>query len=245
MHCKHLGADQYTFGSVLYLLVYFIMGGTQQDNLDKIWKHIQGYYSSHKHLTRYTAMKLTMFKKPKDEGPKLRGKAAQVKSFCEPCLSAWLKFSGATNASGGTADAMLCNITTLLRANCKIEQLMSNNKFKYAFSKDDATTLKQAMFSMLQLQTTVAHHYATVEKIKVFTVTTKSHFLAHLALQAHVINPAVCWCYKGEDFMQCMRTLTENCIRGNSVTTVSHKIASHYRLALHFEALRIVQYTDY
>ena len=218
------------------------MGGTQQDNLDKIWKHILEYYSVHKHLTRYSAIKLSMFKKPKEEAPKLRGKAAQVKSFCEPCLSAWLKFSGATS---GTADAMLCNITTLLRANCTVEQLMTKNKCNYAFSKDDAFTMKQAMFSMLQLQSILAHHYATVKQIKVFTVTTKSHFLAHLALQAHVLNPAVCWCYKGEDFMQCMRTMTENCIKGNSVTNVSQKIASHYRVALHLEALRIVQYTDY
>ena len=156
MHCKHLGADKYVFGSVLDPLVYFIMGGTQQENLDKIWKHILEYYSIHKGLTRYTAMK--MFKKPKDEGPKLRGKAAQVKSFCEPCLSAWLKFSG------GTADAMLSNITTLLRANCKIEQLMTKNKFNYAFRKPDAEALKQSMFSMLQLQSVCEHHYATVKK---------------------------------------------------------------------------------
>ena len=140
------------------------MGGTRQENLDKIWKHILEYCSTHKGLTRYTAMQLTMFRKPKDEVPKLRGKAAQVKSFCEPCLSAWLKFSGATNTSGGTADAVLCNITTLLRANCKIEQLMTKNKFKYAFSKVGAETLKQAMFSMLQLQSVCAHHYATVKK---------------------------------------------------------------------------------
>ena len=98
------------------------MGGTHQQNLDRIWNHILQYYSMHKHLTRYTAMKLTMFKKPEDEGPKLRGKAAQVKSFSEPCLSAWLKLSG------GTADATNSNITTLLRANCKIEQLMTKKQ---------------------------------------------------------------------------------------------------------------------
>ena len=113
--------------------------------------------------------------------------------------------------------------------------MIHNHKYSYAFPKEDAVTFKQLTFSMLQLQADLAHHYATVAGMKMFTITQKSHFQAHLALTCDTVNPAAVWCYKGEDYMHVMRVLTENCVKGNSAVQVSHKLAEHYRLALHLE----------
>ena len=37
LHIKHLGVDQYFLGSLLTLMVYYMMTGTPQENLDVIW----------------------------------------------------------------------------------------------------------------------------------------------------------------------------------------------------------------
>ncbi len=44
MHTKHLGTDQYFYGSVLYMLVFMIMRGTVQENLDCIFQHLCKYW---------------------------------------------------------------------------------------------------------------------------------------------------------------------------------------------------------
>ena len=48
MHAKHLGADQYIFGSVLYYLVYIHMPGSAIQNLQIIWKWMLAYYKKTK-----------------------------------------------------------------------------------------------------------------------------------------------------------------------------------------------------
>ena len=43
MHCKHLGADQYFYGSVLCWLCRFVMRGSPKENLDALFDHIHKY----------------------------------------------------------------------------------------------------------------------------------------------------------------------------------------------------------
>ena len=38
MHSKHMGVDMYFVASVLMLLVYHMLPGTAQQNLDAVWK---------------------------------------------------------------------------------------------------------------------------------------------------------------------------------------------------------------
>ena len=227
MHCKHLGADQYVYGSVLWILVYKVLTLSAEENLKNLWDKVVKFYIDQKVPSRYTAMKITMFIKTSDPGPKLRGKAAQVKDFGKPLLHVWQHFS---NQHTPHRD----KITVLLKATVQQEDLLHQYKYTYALPTGAAYTFKQLVFSMLQLQADLAHSYA-IAGVKLFTMTQKSHFLAHLALTCDKVNPSVVWCYKGEDYMHVMRVLTENCVKGNSALQVSHKIAEHYRLALHFE----------
>ena len=46
MHCKHLGTDQYYYGSVLKLLTHHIMTGTRAENLDAVWGELCAAYTA-------------------------------------------------------------------------------------------------------------------------------------------------------------------------------------------------------
>ena len=146
MHCKHLGADQYIYGSILWLLVYTVLGGSPEDNLVSIWDDIVEFYKSKGIPSRYTAMKISMFIKPNDAGPKLRGKAAQVKDFAKPMLFVWEKFAKKTTPN-------MQKITVLLKANVKLEELLHDNKYNYAFPANVEYTFKQLVFSFLAEET--------------------------------------------------------------------------------------------
>ncbi len=75
MHLKYLGCDQQMFGSVFILLVYDVLPGTPQANLDECWEFIQDYYKAHNTAYQYQYLnKLTMFVR-KTGYTKLRGKS--------------------------------------------------------------------------------------------------------------------------------------------------------------------------
>ena len=40
-HCKHLGADCYSYGSVLAFLVYHVMEGSPESNMELLWEDIK------------------------------------------------------------------------------------------------------------------------------------------------------------------------------------------------------------
>ena len=44
MHCKHLGIDKPLLGSVLYVLIHFVILGDVDENLQEVWDDIQECY---------------------------------------------------------------------------------------------------------------------------------------------------------------------------------------------------------
>ena len=44
MHCKHLGVNQYFFGSMLYYICYDVLPGSAAVNCDAVFKHMIKYY---------------------------------------------------------------------------------------------------------------------------------------------------------------------------------------------------------
>ena len=67
MHCKYLGSDQYMFGSILWIIVYYVLQGSPEDNMAYVWRFIQQYYRLHHVKTRYRYLnKLSMFKRKLD-----------------------------------------------------------------------------------------------------------------------------------------------------------------------------------
>ena len=90
MHCKHLGIDQYFLGSVLWILVYLMLPNDKADNLARIMARAKLYWHAHFVKGHFQNMKLSMFcnkENPKSDFPRLKGRAAEVKSLIPALLS--------------------------------------------------------------------------------------------------------------------------------------------------------------
>jgi len=211
----------------MHLLVYDVMKQSPAANLSALWVKIKIYYVSHSVPSRYNKMKMTMFGTGKESGPKLRGKAAQVKCMCKVLQHIWNKLMDKESE-------VHKQISVLLQCMTKMEEILHDHKTDHVLPVQIAEKFKKYCFAMLQIQQKLAFHFAEKGK-KMFTLTQKGHFMAHIASLAHLLNPIRTWCYKGEDMMKIFRGVTESCVRGLSAPAVAVKAASHYRLGLHLE----------
>ena len=92
MHGKYLGTDQFMYGSILAMLVQWILPSTPESNLSQVWNKIQEWYRNHQVPVRFKYLtKLSMFIR-KTGFPKLRGKAAEIRYFAGPMLHVWEQF---------------------------------------------------------------------------------------------------------------------------------------------------------
>ena len=87
MHCKSLGIDKPLLGSVLYVLIHYILPGDVEENLQEVWDDIQGGCVDIGTENRYGHMRRTMFTTKSQ--PKLKGKAAEVKDMGPVMVRVW------------------------------------------------------------------------------------------------------------------------------------------------------------
>ena len=80
MHCK--GIDKPLLGSVLYVLIHYVLPRDVEENLQVVWDDIQEAYDDLGTENRYGHMGRTMFTTKSQ--PKLKGKAAEVRDM-GPC----------------------------------------------------------------------------------------------------------------------------------------------------------------
>eukprot|EP00959_Pyramimonas_sp_CCMP1952_P459246 9477932-Pyramimonas_sp.AAC.1 len=90
MHVKHMGVDQYFVGSVMYVLIFLVMPGRPEKNMEIIRREIMHEYNIGSYGTRYSDIRISMFKKAKDKAPiRMRGKAQEVKCFVPVLRKIW------------------------------------------------------------------------------------------------------------------------------------------------------------
>ena len=75
------------YGSTIYLLVHFMLLGTPEDNLKKVWADISAAYKMFDTKHTYSSMKLTMLSAK--GGIKLKGTAAEVRAIGRPPHHVW------------------------------------------------------------------------------------------------------------------------------------------------------------
>ena len=227
MHVKYLGTDMYQFGSSLSLLVHHLLAGTPEANLSQCWSFLKRYFKQHKTPSPYRYLnRLSMFVRNKGRYPKLRGKASEVRHL-GPALQALWQHHMNPNL------VVHNQINLMLKANCRVEELLSEHKDEYAFPAGAAVEFEEVCTTMLLLQTQVAEHFIE-EGVAYFDITSKSHMLQEIALMARHINPRMVWAFCGEDMMNKMQQVAQSCTRGNTQGQTSIKMARHYRLGLHF-----------
>ena len=226
MHCKHLGLDMYIFGSVLALLVNSLMPDEPEQNLQNCWKYLKQFFKDNATPTPFRYLtKLSMFLKKGDKFPKLRGKASEVRHLGPALTSLWERHMNQHLV-------VHKRIYLLLKANVKLENMLTEHREDYAFPPAAAQEFEETCSTMLLLLTQVAEHFIG-ENMKLFDITGKSHFVQEIAIMSRCINPRVTWAYQGEDLQQKMQTIAKACARGVRIDQQSTKLARHYRLALH------------
>ena len=228
MRCKYLGYDQLVYGSILALLVHFVMAhlGTPLECLQILWRDIQEYYVQTSTPCRYRYLnKLSMFMRKAPQYPKLRGKAAEIKYFAGAMLHVWTKYASSKLHIHKT-------ITTYLKLNLEVEELLILHRDKVCFPEKDAEQFQNLVTSMLLAMTQIADHF--IEQ-KMFNITQKAHFLQHISLLAGCVNPRLSWCFMGEDMQRRMSTLAKCCVQGQKAGQTIHKVIQRYRLALHIQ----------
>jgi hypothetical protein len=227
MHTKYLGVDQYMFGSVMYALMFFVMPKSPQENMNDCWQFILAFYKQHRTPHRYRYLKkLTMFVR-KTGGPKLRGRAAEIRSFGGPLLALWQNYMRPDREVHRSTHLML-------KLNVSMEGLMNLHKVFYKLPAVAAEQVKNSAFVMAQLQQQLATFFeGDFPDLHLFSVTTKMHLLLHIAHDARFINPRLTWCFAGEDQQHRVQTLTKASVKGNNPTTAACKMIRRYRVGLH------------
>lgn len=213
---------------VMYLMVYYIMPSDDpNENLQALSDHIMRYFKVHNVQHHYKNLnKLTMISK-KDGYPKLKGKAAEVKSMGPALLSAWQHWQN-PNVE------MHEKIGIMLKLNVQMETILQEHKFEFSLPAEAAASFREAGFSMFQVQNNIAKHYLGDAEAKLFSITTKSHMVMHGIHFAEHINPYLVWCFAGEDLMQHQRRLAQASVKGNSHENALMKLAIKNKFAAHF-----------
>lgn len=229
MHCKHLGTDCVQFGSVLYLLIFCQMEAEPVANLKTVWQFMQKWYKEHGTTNRYFAFgKITMFYNSKaKKSPKLKGKAKQVVNLGGCLLDLWKQHMDPEND-------IHKKVKQMLKLNVGLERLLASNVGEFAFGPQDAQLFKQFSFAMCQLHRELAEHFLG-NTPRLFPDIPKIHPLLHIALDCDKVNPALTWCYKGEDYMGCRRSLAQSCAARLQPPGVCQKMVRKIRLALHLQ----------
>ena len=182
MHVKYLGTDQYLFGSILELLVSWVLDGSPEENLKRVWASLQEAYNSLRTPVqqRYRYLnRLTMFMR--SGYAKLRGKASEIRHLGKALQIVWLKFYN--KRLGVHRD-----IALILKLNCAMESIIEDNRSEYAFPPEAATRFRTSCDGMLLLLSKTAKHFAE-DGQQFFDLTSKNHLLQHLGILAGGISP--------------------------------------------------------
>ena len=177
MRCKHLGADMYFDGSVLWIVAHMMPGpGSARAKLSQFWDLCKEHYRAHPDPNAYKLISLNMLLT--NGRPKLKGKAAEVRALAPALLSALSAVMDAGNAQH-------MQIKVGLRCSHRMEQILSENKLLYGLPPEAAQELQQCILVYLTTFAAVFEHFkAAHPDLHLFNFTVKAHLLYHIALRA-------------------------------------------------------------
>ena len=218
MHCKHLGTDAYFFGSVLFVLCYYMLPGLPQQNIEVVWAKIKSSYKTAAR-TRYTNLRLSMFSSvanPELYMPFLKGRSIEVRDIGPPLLEAFRSFMGMPCTDVPMMQQQ--QILLALQNSIAMDTIIHDNAKAITFSGQVLTEFQAAGYNYLILFNALGTYYAETHAPakKIFDVTIKAHYLAHCVVEAEFMNPRLGWCYSGEDFMFRIRRLLATCCYNSS-----------------------------
>lgn len=177
MHCKYLGIDKILLGSVLWMLIHWVLSedlGDLEARLTIVWQEIFAAYKRRQTANRYGVIKLSMFTTRSQ--PKLKGKAAEVRDLGPILEDVWEKFMNPDKA-------IHKKVLVMLKGSAHLDFLLEQHRDCYALPDHAAKDMEETAFVYLSTWVQVAAHYKK-EEIALFGLTAKAHLLAHICLMA-------------------------------------------------------------
>jgi len=228
MHTKHMGTDAWFYGSVLWLLCFELLPNSPEANLQVVWSEAKRHLQQHGEANRFNNLKLSMFV---NEGgfPKLKGRAIEIRNLGPPLVEIW------SNRMDG-ASPVHKQVRLALKASCAFDDVMDRSRHLNKLLAAEVLEIQKAVKAFLLCLTALGEHYHP-RYIKLFNITIKCHYLAHIGLLAEYINPRLGWCYSQEDLMAKIKRLVSNCFRGTPPHLISAKNLAKYCLGMHLRFL--------
>ena len=208
LHAVDQGCAADFLGSLLFYLLRFFPGNTQQEQCRNLFRDIRSFYVQHRVQSRYDNLTVKMFKTK--HGYKLRGKAAEVRH-----LFPWTKLTCERLMDNSDAEQNTINAACQHLAAC-YEQLAGA-----AFQVDTmATHCKTLCLLMVALEKTTSPQ-------KLWRVKPKLHLMQELC-EMKGDNPAKYWCYRDEDFGGSLASYARHKGGANSFAASGTKMLRRY-----------------
>ena len=225
MHTKHLGVDQYFYGSVLMLLTHEVNGvrmldGPPEQNLTTLWQDMKQAPGT------FGDLRLSMFVPDAKHFPVLKGRAAEIRNFGPPLLAAWEKYMNPRNQQHR-------QIRLALIASVELERILDRNADRFVLAGDEAALFRKHCFDLAALISGIGHVYHS-RGVFLFHFTVKTHYLMHFGLSCTELSPRVGWCYSGEDMMGRVKVLVQASCRGTSPQKLMPKMLQKYSIGLSY-----------
>ena len=225
-HVLHLGVGQYCLGSVLWMMVYACdsLKGTPAQNIERIWEEVRKDYKRGAVGTQMTNIKLKTFHNPvkfDDEYPRLKSKAAECKDLVGPVRRAWDLFRN-------PADKDHSIISRMLRQLEDMQKILSDNSKLAILPLAEAHKLRKLVNGFLKDYSLCANA-ADREKVCLFSVVPKHHWLWHLGQRAEFVNPRKSCCLLDESYIGQFKHVVAACSHGNASHNIQNKVAEQYR----------------
>ena len=224
------GLYGHLLGSILHYLCWYDEGAHQAtkpaDRLGIIFKEVQAVYTDKEVTCRLTNLVLSMFtdpKKPWANWANLSCKGGEGKHLA-PCLLEVLKnildFSKPEHSHMLKCLEHVCQAVAIWDS---AGTFLTKAEFKKSW--------QLAQDAMKEYQWLNAWSEDCGRSS--FHIVIKHHTFLHLAKDAWYLNPRVFWCFKAEDCVGHISTVTHSVSMGVKATKISQKLAIKYRILLH------------
>ncbi|CAJ1449555.1 unnamed protein product, partial [Effrenium voratum] len=190
MHNKHLGMDAYFLGGVLKVML-------QYAPLPQIFEQCKAHWREARDGNHFGQLRETMFLGKRGDYPKLKGKAAEVRSMTPALLVAWRRLREAHGLRSTYAE----QIELGLQCSKDIDVILDEARGELFFDDQTHERYVELHYHYAAMQTALhKRHWEQGERV--FNVTIKMHYAIHGALLSKHCSPRLSWCYSGEDLMQ-------------------------------------------
>ena len=226
LHVMHLGTTMYMLGSVLYMLVFHVLAGAPEDNMQEIWGCINQFYKDHKVVTQYCNLKIGSFHEP-GQFPKLKGKGAEVKDLVAPLAHVW------NEKTTGSNDRRHRWISRMLQHQLVAQRILHDYKDPTFLPVQAALDFAEAIGGIHHMWSLVANDSDSTG-VHIWNTPTKLHYLHHLGEKAMFLNPRKGNTMVEETYMGVCKTLAQSCLHSTDDVNMPKAFMDKYLWALHF-----------